>query len=313
MPHADVAEAGTPLSIEGALRRVRYLACVLVAVRLMTASDLHLTAIAFLVLAFASISLLSLWAQRAPEHTRMVLGVAQLVADTAIVLVVVGAQHGPSDSADWAVLVLPVIEGAIRFQIPGAVASWLVLAGAYGLWNFESATSARGVDARPAPHRRVPRRAPERVPRRAPRRRDRGAPARAGRGGAAQRPPARGRPRRSAQHPPRRRRDPRGAPAHRRRDGIRRTPGVRAVRRRRPRAHGPTRPPVARRPRDPARRPPPARRCRRPGLGQADRCGRPATRPSPRPGATVRRLVRRPSSPRCSRCRSPRSRTRWWS
>jgi diguanylate cyclase (GGDEF)-like protein len=138
MPHAGIAESGTPVSIEGALRRVRYLACALVAVRLMTASDLHPIVIAVLVSGFASISLLSFWAQRAKERTRVLLGIAQLVADTAIVLVVVGAQHGPRDSADWAVLVLPVIEGAIRFQISGAVASWLVLAGAYGLWNYES-------------------------------------------------------------------------------------------------------------------------------------------------------------------------------
>jgi len=138
VPHADVAEAGTPVSIEAALRRVRYLACVLVAVRLVTASDLNLAIVALLVGGFAAINLLSLWAQRAQPRTRTVLGIVQLVADTAIVLVVVGVQHGRSDSADWAVLVLPVIEGAIRFQISGAVASWLALAGAYGLWNYES-------------------------------------------------------------------------------------------------------------------------------------------------------------------------------
>jgi diguanylate cyclase (GGDEF)-like protein len=138
VPHAELAEAGTPVSIEAALRRVRYLACVLVAVRLVTASDLHLMIVAVLVVAFAAINLLSLWAQRSPTRRRMILGVVQLIADTAIVLVVVGVQHGRSDSADWAVLVLPVIEGAIRFQISGAVASWLVLAGAYGLWNYES-------------------------------------------------------------------------------------------------------------------------------------------------------------------------------
>jgi diguanylate cyclase (GGDEF)-like protein len=139
VPHADVVGPGTPDSIEGALRRVRYLACVLVAVRLVTASDLNLVVVAVLIFAFASINLLSLLAQRASGRARLVLGIAQLVADTAIVLVVVGVQRGPSDSADWAVLVLPVIEGAIRFQISGAVASWLALAGAYGLWNFESA------------------------------------------------------------------------------------------------------------------------------------------------------------------------------
>jgi diguanylate cyclase (GGDEF)-like protein len=142
MAHADAAEAadaGTPVSIEAALRRVRYLACILVAVRLKTASTLSLPMVALLVALFALINVLSLLAQRRGPTTRMVLGVAQLVADTTIVLTVVWVQHGTSDSADWALLVLPVIEGAIRFQIPGAVASWIVLAGAYAIWNVEAA------------------------------------------------------------------------------------------------------------------------------------------------------------------------------
>jgi len=138
MPHAD-ADAGTPVSIEAALRRVRYLACVLVGVRLATASDLALPMVVLLVGTFALVNVLSLVAQRRDPLARTVLGVVQLVADTVIVLIVVWVQHGKGDSADWAVLVLPVIEGAIRFQIPGAVASWLVLSGAYGVWNYEAA------------------------------------------------------------------------------------------------------------------------------------------------------------------------------
>ena len=125
MAHADAVEAtdaGTPVSIEAALRRVRYLACILVAVRLQTASTLSLPMIVLLVGIFALINVLSLFAQRCGPLGRTVLGVAQLVADTTIVLIVVWVQHGTSDSADWALLVLPVIEGAIRFQIPGAVA-----------------------------------------------------------------------------------------------------------------------------------------------------------------------------------------------
>jgi diguanylate cyclase (GGDEF)-like protein len=137
--HTEASEAGTPVSIEAALRRVRYLACVLVAIRLWRASDLTLPWIAALVLAFSSINLLSLLAQRSRESWRTALGVVQLLGDTAVVLLVVWVQKGQSDSADWAVLVLPVIEGAIRFQIPGAVASWLLLAGAYGFWNYQSA------------------------------------------------------------------------------------------------------------------------------------------------------------------------------
>jgi diguanylate cyclase (GGDEF)-like protein len=139
MPHADLADAGTPVSIETALRRVRCLACVLVAVRLLTASELPRLLIVVVVGGFASVNLLSMWAERASARTRLVLGVVQVVVDTAIVLIAVAAQPGQADSADWAILVLPVIEGAIRFQNTGAIASWLALTGAYGLWNLESA------------------------------------------------------------------------------------------------------------------------------------------------------------------------------
>jgi diguanylate cyclase (GGDEF)-like protein len=127
---ADIADAGTPVSIEAALRLVRYLACVLIAVRLVAASDLALLWVVAIVAAFLSVNLLSFWAQRVDAHRRVLLGLAQLL--------VVWAQHGKADSADWAVLVLPVIEGAIRFQIPGAVAAWLILAGAYGIWNYNT-------------------------------------------------------------------------------------------------------------------------------------------------------------------------------
>jgi diguanylate cyclase (GGDEF)-like protein len=135
---AEIADAGTPVSIEAALRLVRYLACALVAVRLVTASDLALQWVIAIVAAFLSVNLLSFLAQRVDARRRVLLGLAQLLADTAIVLIVVWAQHGKADSADWAVLVLPVIEGAIRFQIPGAVAAWLILAGAYGIWNYNT-------------------------------------------------------------------------------------------------------------------------------------------------------------------------------
>jgi diguanylate cyclase (GGDEF)-like protein len=132
-------DAGTPASIEAALRRVRLLAGVLILVRFIATSALPNTLAIAIVLGFWSINLISYYAQRRSARTRTILGVVQLAADTFVVLLVVWAQHGTTghDSADWAVLVLPVIEGAIRFQIPGAVASWIVLAGAYVAWNTQ--------------------------------------------------------------------------------------------------------------------------------------------------------------------------------
>jgi DNA-binding protein HU-beta len=140
-PRVAAADAGTPASIEAALRRVRALAGLLILVRFITTSSLPNAIAVLLVCAFWSVNIVSYIAQRGTPRTRTILGVIQLAADTAVVLLVVWAQHGrtSADSADWAVLVLPVIEGAIRFQIPGAVASWIVLAGTYWAWNSQAA------------------------------------------------------------------------------------------------------------------------------------------------------------------------------
>jgi diguanylate cyclase (GGDEF)-like protein len=140
---ADPSDAGTPVSIEAAFRRVRLLVGALVLVRLWTAGTLpHLEGIV-LVAAFCSINLVSYVAERQDARTRILLGVVQLLADTLVVLLVVWAQHEHAsvESADWAILVLPAIEGAIRFRIPGAFASWLVLAGGYAGLNMTSSPS----------------------------------------------------------------------------------------------------------------------------------------------------------------------------
>ena len=139
-PAADDADAGTPLSIESAFRRVRLLAGVLILARFFVTSSLPVLAAIALVLLFWSINFVSLFAQRQNARRRAVLGIVQLFGDTLFVLLVVIIQHGRtgSDSADWAVLVLPVIEGAIRYQIPGAIASWAVLAGGYAGWNMRA-------------------------------------------------------------------------------------------------------------------------------------------------------------------------------
>src|ERR1700722_16758754 len=70
------------------------------------------------------------------RRVRMLTAVLQLLADTLVVLFVTFLQRGPVDTADWAVLVLPVIEGAIQFQMLGALASWSVVATGYGGWTL---------------------------------------------------------------------------------------------------------------------------------------------------------------------------------
>lgn len=85
--HADSAGPGIPVSVEAAFRRVRWLVGALLLVRLWTAGSL--------------------------PHLESVLVVAGFWAIN-IVLLVAWAQHGHANigSADWAVLVLPAIEGA---------------------------------------------------------------------------------------------------------------------------------------------------------------------------------------------------------
>jgi diguanylate cyclase (GGDEF)-like protein len=130
---ADPSEVASPVSVEAAFGRVRLLAGALVLARLWTASSLPHVQAVLLVAAFWSVNIVAFVAGRQEERDRVLLDVLQLLADTLVVLVVAFAQRErmSADSADWAVLVLPAIEGAIRFRVPGAVASWLVLAGGY--------------------------------------------------------------------------------------------------------------------------------------------------------------------------------------
>jgi diguanylate cyclase (GGDEF)-like protein len=130
---------GPPVSVEVALRRVRTLAAVLVAVRLLasesTRASLSVPFAVGIAGCFLAVNLVSLIAQRNGPRVRTALGVVQVVADTVLVLAVLWVRQDDSPSADWAILVLPVLEGAIRFQLVGAVASWVAVAGGYVGWN----------------------------------------------------------------------------------------------------------------------------------------------------------------------------------
>ena len=141
--YGDLSDAGTPVSVEAAFRRVRLLTGLLVLARLWsTGSVPHILAL-LLVAGFWSVNLVGYVAQRQDARNRMRLGVVQLLADTAVVILVAWAHHAHAgaESADWAVLVLPAIEGAIRFRFTGALASWFALAGGYWGANMASTPS----------------------------------------------------------------------------------------------------------------------------------------------------------------------------
>jgi len=129
-------DSAMPASIESALRRVRALTAVLVAAHLFMSERDVLAVWAIFAVAgcFLALNGISWIAQRNSPRVRNALGVLQLVADTAIVLIVVWIREGDS-SIDWAILVWPVVEGAIRFQLPGLVATWVAVGAGYAGWN----------------------------------------------------------------------------------------------------------------------------------------------------------------------------------
>jgi diguanylate cyclase (GGDEF)-like protein len=136
---ATKTRAGAPASVEAALRKLRVLATVLVAVRLFSLPETRellswpwLVAIAG---SFAVVNLVSLIGQRGTPRTAVILDAVQLIADATLVLIVLWVGQDDPNRADWAILVLPVLEGAIRFRLAGAIASWATIAVLYAGWN----------------------------------------------------------------------------------------------------------------------------------------------------------------------------------
>ena len=174
---AVTLETATPVSVEAALRRVRVLTAVLVGARLATSHAFPLWVIGTLVIAFLAVNVISLVSRNESDRIHATLAILQLLADTVVVLLVTFVRRGSPDTADWAVLVLPVIEGAIQFQMLGAILSWSVVAAGYGGWTLGLHHQIGRRDRRPAARDRAARGSPERLPRREPRGRDRRAPA----------------------------------------------------------------------------------------------------------------------------------------
>ena len=115
---------------------MRILTAVLVAARLWSAHTIPLWEIAVLVVTFLSVNVISCFSNNESPRTHTVLAVLQLIADTLVVLLVTFVQRGRTDTADWALLVLPVIEGAIQFQILGAMVTWIGVSVGYAGWTL---------------------------------------------------------------------------------------------------------------------------------------------------------------------------------
>jgi signal peptidase I len=82
--------------------------------------------------AVAAVNVLSMRASRVP-NTRWAtfVGVLELAVDAAIVLFIVTVMRPASDTIMWALLVVPVLEGALRHRIRGAVLTWAAVSAVY--------------------------------------------------------------------------------------------------------------------------------------------------------------------------------------
>ena len=122
-------------AISAALRRLRVLAGAMVVLQVAGRSDLPFpgwSAAALVIAAVAAVNLLSLAAGRSPAtRWAAVVGVVELVVDAAIVLVIVTELRPVSDSIIWALLVVPVLEGALRHRLRGAVLMWAGVSAVY--------------------------------------------------------------------------------------------------------------------------------------------------------------------------------------
>jgi len=128
------ATGTTPRAVEAALRRARFLTAILVSARLFSLHMLAVWEIAVLVAAFLAVNLISMFKQDRSARARATTAVLALAVDTLVVLLVTCLQRGGANATDWAVLALPVIEGAIQFQMVGAIATWSAIATGYSCW-----------------------------------------------------------------------------------------------------------------------------------------------------------------------------------
>ncbi len=146
MSPATATDAGDRLApaaleaVEAALRQVRVLAAAVLFLQFARqpagTADLPFglspQAVAVvLALLLGGVNLLSLRGQRATGRRAVVLGAAELAADAALVFLVVTVLGVGREDLMWVAFVIPVLEGALRYRLPGAVATWALLSCAY--------------------------------------------------------------------------------------------------------------------------------------------------------------------------------------
>ena len=123
-------------AVSAALRRLRAVAAVILVIQVMSARSTlpgpGWARAALVVAMVSAVNVLSLRAGRQP-HSRLafVTGILELAVDSAITLFIVTELRPVTDTIMWALLVVPVLEGALRHRLRGAVLTWAAVGAVY--------------------------------------------------------------------------------------------------------------------------------------------------------------------------------------
>ncbi|HWH31817.1 MAG TPA: sensor domain-containing diguanylate cyclase [Egibacteraceae bacterium] len=132
-----------------AMRRVRWFGAAFVAVQFtlyrppagMELPFPRYTVAAAVLAAVLAVNVASLWSRRVDSPRLLArIGAAELVTDACIVLTVTWLFSFDTTSALWALLIIPVLEGAVRGQLRGAVSTWGLIAVGYLLRDLWAAS-----------------------------------------------------------------------------------------------------------------------------------------------------------------------------
>lgn len=142
--------------VGAALRRIRILVGILILIQaagqgLARAEPAREPSLAMIAIAVIGVVLIVNFISAAGDrasHRRVaaMLGAAELAADTTLVLGVVTLVHIFNPEVIWAILVVPVLEGALRYRLRGAFLTWIAVSAGYLAFVWHEAMLVNGAD-----------------------------------------------------------------------------------------------------------------------------------------------------------------------
>lgn len=108
----------------------------------------HPTAWVTLILGLPAVNVISAAASRARDQWARLLRAHELVADTALALLIASGVTPLGSDVAWVVLLVPILEAALRYRLRGAIAAWASAAGFYVAGSMV-AMPAEGVGGAP--------------------------------------------------------------------------------------------------------------------------------------------------------------------